>query len=121
MTAVGSALVIDLAYRANAPITRFTVSLAGPSQAGVLFETTDAPSEVTWSGTADDLEPGTYTVTVSAEVQRNGNRTSGSTVRSIEVGGVPALPQPIAAVAGDACDRGGGGTSLPRRRRRRTS
>jgi len=35
VSAVGTTLVIDLAYRANAPITRFTVSLAGPSQAGL--------------------------------------------------------------------------------------
>lgn len=97
VSAVGTTLMIDLAYRANAPITRFTVSLAGPSQDGVLFDTTDAPPEVTWSWTSDDLQPGTYVVTISAEVQRNGARTSGSITRSIEVGQVPSLPQPIAA------------------------
>ena len=101
VTTVGATINIDLAYRANAPITRFAVSLTGPSFDGVLFETVDAHDEVTWSGSADDLVAGTYTVTVSAEIQRNGNRTSGSTVRSIEVGGVPALPKPVSAGAGE--------------------
>ena len=34
-------------------------------------------------------------------MQRNGNRTSGSTARSIEVGGMPALPKPVPAGAGE--------------------
>src|SRR6188508_2943965 len=62
VTTVGATIDIDLAYRANAPITRFTVSLTGPSFDGVLFETVDALDEVTWSGSADDLVAGTYTV-----------------------------------------------------------
>ena len=101
VTTVGATINIDLAYRANAPITRFAVSLTGPSFDDVLFETVDLPAEVTWSGSATDLVAGTYTVTVSAEIQRNGKRTSGSATRSIEVGGVPALPKPVAAGAGE--------------------
>ena len=101
VTTVGATINIDLAYRANAPITRFAVSLSGPSFDDVLFETVDLPADVTWSGSATDLVAGTYTVTVSAEIQRNGKRTSGSATRSIEVGGVPALPKPVAAGAGE--------------------
>ncbi len=101
VTTVGATINIDLAYRAKAPITRFAVSLTGPSFDDVLFETVDAVNEVTWSGSAADLVAGTYTVTVSAEIQGNGKRTSGSTARSIEVGGVPGLPKPVAAGAGE--------------------
>jgi hypothetical protein len=71
VTTVGATINIDLAYRTNAPITRFTVSLTGPSFEVVLLETVDALNEVTWSGSRDGLAAGTYTVTVSAEIQRN--------------------------------------------------
>jgi FAD-dependent oxidoreductase family protein/S-layer family protein len=101
VTTVGATINIDLAYRTNASITRFTVSLTGPSFEGVLFETVDALNEVTWSGSRDGLAAGTYTVTVSAEIQRNGRRTSGSTTRFLDVGGAPALPKAIAAGAGE--------------------
>jgi len=99
VTTVDDTIMIDLTYRADAPITRFTVSLAGPSFEGILFETIDARHEVTWSGAQGDLAPGTYTVAVSAEIQRNGRRFSGSTSRSINVGAAPRLPAPIGAIA----------------------
>ena len=99
VAALDGTVTIDLAYRSDAPVTGFRVSLVGPSFDGILFETVDAPNEVTWSGSQADLAPGTYTVTVWAEVQRNGARTSGSTTRSVRLGLVPALPRPVGATA----------------------
>ena len=97
VAAAEDTITIDLAYRSNAPITRFRVSLAGPSVNKVLFETLDAPSELSWSGSQSQLAPGTYSVTVTADVQRNGRTVSGSTVRSVTVGRAPTLPAPRAA------------------------
>ena len=78
VTAVDGTVTIDLAYRSGDPITRFKVSLAGPSFNGVLFETVDAPNEVAWSGSRAALVPGVYTVTVTADVRRAGGTVSGS-------------------------------------------
>ncbi|MGQ0608748.1 MAG: FAD-dependent oxidoreductase [Chloroflexota bacterium] len=99
VAALDGTVTIDLAYRSNAPITGFRVSMAGPGLDDVLFETVDAPSELTWSGSRDDLAAGTYTVTVWAEVERNGARTSGSTTRTVTVSATQALPRPIPAGA----------------------
>lgn len=99
VASVDNTVTIDLAYRSAASITGFRVSLAGPGFDGVLFETVDAPNEVTWSGSQGDLAAGTYTVTIWAEVQRAGGRISGSTTRSVRVGGPTVLPRPIRATA----------------------
>ncbi|MGI8929367.1 MAG: FAD-dependent oxidoreductase [Candidatus Limnocylindrales bacterium] len=95
VAAVDSTVSIDLAYESTAPITAFRVSLAGPSFDGILFESTDAPNELTWSGSQGDLAAGNYTVTVWAEIERDGSRTSGSTTRTVRVGAATALPQPV--------------------------
>lgn len=99
VVAVPGGLTIDLAYRSDSPITAFRVSLRGPSVDEILFETLDAPSELTWSGSREGLTPGTYTVTVWAEIQTGGGRISGSTTRSLSVSAVPTLPRPVGGVA----------------------
>jgi hypothetical protein len=93
-SAQGDAIDVTVSYRSSGTITGFAVFLSGPAYDGVLFDLGQPSADAAWSGRQRDLIAGTYTVTVRAAVEVDGQTKAFAFARTVEVAPVPG-PGPI--------------------------
>jgi hypothetical protein len=94
VTPAGDAIMVTLEYRAEGVIHSIEVRLTGPNVDEVLYQATPLQAHVSWSDLREGLVPGTYTVTLRAEVAGPGGVRSGSESRTVVLDGAGAAGQP---------------------------